>query len=301
MNEKIRGYIELLRPFTLLAPIIVSSSIMIASLIYSGRTDVTFLTIVLTVIPASLCFALLNGASNALNQATDYKEDKLSKPYRPIPKGILSRKEAQNISFLLYIFAMLLSLAINVTFSLLVLFIAFFSITYSLPPRMKKFLFINQLWVAIPRGLLGVLASWSVFANPFQNLPLAIGTISALFLFGGTATKDILDADADKQSGTKTLVNVLGLKKASFISLLFMGSAFALIVPLIMFNIIEFYLLPLALLITLSFFIFWFMLHSHKNEKCENTSAWTLMYATYIAYIAIFCSLIYFCGSPLLS
>ena len=108
MNEKIRGYIELLRPFTLLAPIIVSSSIMIASLIYSGRTDVTFLTIVLTVIPASLCFALLNGASNALNQATDYKEDKLSKPYRPIPKGVLSRKEAQNISFLLYIFAMLL-------------------------------------------------------------------------------------------------------------------------------------------------------------------------------------------------
>ena len=288
MNEKIRGYIELLRPFTLLAPIIVSSSIMIASLIYSGGTDATFLTIVLTVIPASLCFALLNGASNALNQATDYKEDKLSKPYRPIPKGILSRKEAQNISFLLYIFAMLLSLAINVTFSLLVLFIAFFSITYSLPPRMKKFLFINQLWVAIPRGFLGVLASWSVFANPFQNLPLAIGTISALFLFGGTTTKDILDADADKQSGTKTLVNVLGLKKASFISLLFMGSAFALIVPLIMFNIIEFYLLPLALLIILSFFIFWFMLHSHKNEKCENTSAWTLMYATYFIFALSF-------------
>ncbi len=81
MNEKIRGYIKLLRPFTLLAPIIVSSSIMIASLIYSGRIDVTFLTMALTVIPASLCFALLNGASNALNQATDYKEDKLSKPW----------------------------------------------------------------------------------------------------------------------------------------------------------------------------------------------------------------------------
>ena len=301
MNKKIRGYVELLRPFTLLAPIIVSSSVMIASLIYSGRTDVSFLAIIFTVIPASLCFALLNGASNALNQATDYKEDKLSKPYRPIPKGILSRKEAQNISFLIYIFAMLLSLTINITFSLLVLFIAFFSITYSLPPRMKKLLFINQLWVAIPRGFLGILASWSVFASPFQNLPLAIGCISALFLFGGTATKDILDADADKKTGTKTLVNVIGLKKTSFISLLFMGSAFALIIPLVMLNIIEFYLLPLVFLIVLSFLIFWLMIHSHKNEKCENTSAWTLMYATYIGYIMIFCTLIYLSSLPILS
>jgi len=288
MNNKIGGYLELLRPFTLLAPIIVSSSVMIASLIYSGRTDLSLLTILITVIPASVCFALLNGASNALNQATDYKEDELSKPYRPIPKKVLSRDEAKKISYLLYIFAMVLSLTINITFSFLVLLIAFFSITYSLPPRMKKFLFINQLWVAIPRGFLGILASWSVFSNPFQNLPLAIGCISALFLFGGTATKDILDADADKIAGTKTLVNVLGIKKSACISFAFMGSAFALIIPLILLNIIELYLLPLALLFILSFFIFWLMIHNRKNEKCENTSAWTLMYATYFIFAVSF-------------
>jgi len=288
MNKKIKGYIELLRPFTLLAPIIVSSSIMIASLIYSGGVDISLISIILIVIPASLCFALLNGASNALNQATDYKEDKLSKPYRPIPNGTLSKKEALNISFLLYIFAMFLSFTINMTFSVLVLFIAFFSITYSLPPRMKKLLFINQLWVAIPRGFLGILASWSVFANPFQNLPIAIGCISALFLFGGTSTKDITDADADKKSGTKTLINVFGLRKTSFISLLFMISAFALIIPLILLNILELYLLPLALLSILSFLIFWLMIHNNKNEKCENTSAWTLMYATYFIFALSF-------------
>lgn len=288
MNVKIKGYIELLRPFTLLAPIIVSISVMIASLIYSGTTDLSNLTIILTVIPASLCFALLNGASNALNQATDYKEDAISKPYRPIPKGIISRKEAQNISFVLYILALVLSFTINIIFSLFVLFIAFFSITYSLPPRIKKILIINQLWVAIPRGFLGILASWSVFANPFQSMPLAIGCISAIFLFGGTATKDILDAEADKKAGTKTLVNVFGLKKTSFISLLFMSSAFALILPLILLDIIEIYLLPLSSLILLSYFIFWFMIHNHKNEKCENTSAWTLMYTTYFIFALSF-------------
>lgn len=288
MNKKIGGYFELLRPFTLLAPIIVSSSVMIASFIYSGKTDISFITVLVMVIPASLCFALLNGASNALNQATDYKEDKLSKPYRPIPKGTTTQKEAQNISFILYIFAMLLSLTINITFSLFVLLIAFFSITYSLSPRMKKFLFFNQLWVAIPRGFLGILGSWSVFGNPFQELPLAIGCIAAIFLFGGASTKDILDAEADKKTGTKTLVNVLGVKKTALISLIFMSSAFALIVPLIMLNIIEAYLYPLAALVVLSFIIFWLMIHNRKNEKCENTSSWTLMYATYFIFALSF-------------
>lgn len=294
MNKKLRGIIELLRPFTLLAPIIVSSSVMIASLIYSGKADISFLAIVVTVIPASICFALLNGASNALNQATDLKEDKQSKPYRPVPKGVITQKEAQNISFMLYIFAMLLSLTINITFSLFVLAIAFFSITYSLPPRVKKFLFLNQLWVAIPRGFLGILGSWSVFGNPFQSLPLAIGCIAAIFLFGGTSTKDILDAEADKRAGTKTLVNVLGVKKTALISFVFMSSAFALIIPLIMLNILETFLFPLALLVVFSFLIYWLMIHNRKNEKRENTSSWTLMYATYMTYLLLFLPLIYF-------
>ncbi|UCD13890.1 MAG: UbiA prenyltransferase family protein [Thermoplasmatales archaeon] len=288
MKYKLRGIVELLRPFTLLAPVIVSSSVMIASLIYSGNTDISYLTIVLTVIPASICFALLNGASNALNQSTDFKEDKLSKPYRPLPMGNITQNEARNISFILYVFAILLSLIINITFSWFVLLIAFFSITYSLPPRMKKFLFVNQLWVAVPRGFLGILGSWSVFGDPFQKLPLAIGFIAAIFLFGGTATKDILDAEADKKTGTKTLVNVLGIKKTALISFLFMASAFALIIPLIILKIIEFYLFPLTLLVVLSFLIFWLMIHDRKNEKHENTSSWTLMYATYFIYAVSF-------------
>lgn len=294
MNNKFRGVIELLRPFTLLTPIIVSSSVMIASLIYTGETDLSILTILLTIIPASMCFALLNGASNAMNQATDFEEDKLSKPYRPIPKGIITQKEAKTISYILFIFALLLSLTINITFCLFILFIAFFSITYSLPPRIKKFLFLNQVWVAIPRGFLGILGSWSVFGDPFQNLPLSIGCIAAIFLFGGTSTKDILDAKADKKTGTKTLVNVFGIKKTALVSFLFMSSAFLLIIPLIIFNIIESYLFPLTFLVILSFFIFRLMIYNRKNEKHENTSSWTLMYATYMMFLLLFLPLVYF-------
>jgi len=286
--HKIRVYLELLRPFTLLAPLIVSSSVMIASLVNSGTTDLSFVSLLWTILSASFCFALLNGASNVLNQATDWKEDALSKPYRPIPKGIITPKEAYKVSFFLYTVALLLSLTVNFLFSFFIFLIAFFSITYSLPPRMKKFLFLNQLWVALPRGFFGIVGSWSVFGNPFEPLPLAIGCVAALFLFGGTATKDILDAEADRTVGTKTLVNVFGVKTAAFFSLVFMTGAFGLIIPLVYFHVIHYTLLPLAFLGILSVLIGWLMFHKHKNTKCENTSAWTLMYATYFIFALSF-------------
>jgi 4-hydroxybenzoate polyprenyltransferase len=288
MGKKLHVYLELLRPFTLLAPIIVSSSVMIASLIYSGNTDIPYLSLLNSIATASICFALLNGASNVLNQATDWKEDALSKPYRPIPKGVVCPREAFIISFVIYSVALLLSLAVHLLFSLFILIITFFSITYSVPPRMKKFLLINQLWVALPRGFFAILGSWSVFSDPFTPLPLTMGCIAAIFLFGGTATKDILDAEADKTVGTKTLVNVYGIKTTVFFSVFFMLSAFILIVPFVYFHILDNTFLPLFFLGILSILIGWLMLHNQKNTKRENISAWTLMYVTYFIFAISF-------------
>jgi geranylgeranylglycerol-phosphate geranylgeranyltransferase len=281
---KLAGYIELLRPFTLLAPLIVSLCVMIASLVYTKTASLNVFALLPILIPASVSFALLNAASNALNQATDWKEDTISKPYRPIPKGIISRKEAYLTSSVLYVIALFLAFTINSTFTLIVSLIAIFSITYSVPPRMKKILFLNQAWVALPRGFLGIIGSWSVFGNPFQLLPLAMGSIAALFLFGGTATKDILDAEADKNVGTKTMINVFGVKKTVVASLFFMIAAFLLILPFVYLRVLESMFLPLSLLLILSGVIGWSMLHTHHNQTCENTSAWTLMYATYFLF-----------------
>ena len=109
IRQHIKGYIDLIRPFTLLAPIIVSICIMIASFVYNGRADDLFAICWNTIIPASFALAILNGASNALNQVTDLKGDKISKPYRPIPQGLISTKEALIISFIMYALAISLS------------------------------------------------------------------------------------------------------------------------------------------------------------------------------------------------
>lgn len=282
MKQQIKGYIDLIRPFTILVPIIVSICIMFASYVYNDNSGNIIGVLFSIVLPASIALAILNGASNALNQVTDIKTDKISKPYRPIPKGIISSKQALTISFIMYVLAFCLSWIINIYFIVFILLITLFTVTYSIPPRFKDKLFINMLWVGIPRGLLGVLASWSVFGNPLQPLPLIIGFISMMFLIGGSITKDIIDSEADKKTGTKTLVNTYGVKKAAILSFPFMFFPFAFIPIFIDAGLLDNQFIILTILAIPSLFIFYLMIRDNKKiKRLENTSCWALMYVTY--------------------
>jgi len=286
-NQLTKGYIDLIRPFTLLAPIIVSLCIMFASFVYSkqiGSVSDVFLSIM---IPASFALAILNGASNALNQVTDLKTDKISKPGRPIPRGDVSIKGALKVSLVMYVLAISLSLLVNPLFLIFVLSITFFTVSYSLPPRFKDKLYFNLLWVGIPRGLLGILASWSVFGNAFESLPLSIGLIAMLYLIGGSITKDIIDKDADKKTGTHTLVNTFGTKKAAFMVFPLMFFPFAFIPILIDAGLLDSSLWLLTFLAIPSFFICYLMsMNDKKSKRLENTKSWALMYVTYF-FLAI--------------
>jgi 4-hydroxybenzoate polyprenyltransferase len=159
---------------------------------------------------------------------------------------------------------------------------------------MKRFLFINQVWIAIPRGLLGILASWSVFGDPFQIEALVIGTIALVFFIGAMTTKDIVDADADKRTGIHTLVNTFGVKKAALISLPFMILPYAVVPILIYQGLLDSYFLPLTVFVLPSILIFYLMLQHHESETLENVHAWSLMYVTYLFYAVTFVSLMIF-------
>ncbi len=285
IKNRLKAYMELIRPFTLIAPIIVSICIMTASYKYNQNTNDIVNLFLKIILPASISLAILNAASNVLNQVTDIKSDKISKPYRPICKKIVSKKEALFISLLLYITSISLALFINPIFIIFVLIIIFFTITYSIPPRCKDILFVNQLWVGIPRGFLGILASWSVFGNAIDILPLTIGILAMIFLIGGSVTKDIVDSYADKKTGTKTLVNTYGLKRAAIITFPFMFVPFAYIPILIDSGILAPQFLILTFLAIPSAYIFYLMIKDSKKQRhLENTTSWTLMYTTYLLF-----------------
>lgn len=293
LSTRFRGYFDLIRPFTLTAPLFVSMFIMFASLIYNNRFD-EFPNWWITIGQASLTLVFLNAASNALNQATDAEADMLSKPYRPIPRGIVKPDEAQSIAYLFYLFALLRAVTINVWFGVFVFLIMVFTVTYSLPPRMKRILFLNQIWIAIPRGFLGILASWSVFGDPFQTEPLVIGTVAFLFFTGAMTTKDIVDKDADKRTGIKTLINTFGTKKAALISLPFMFLPFAIVPLLIQYSFLKYYFLPLTIFTVLSIIVYLLLIKESENKTLENVYAWSFMYLEYLFFALGFTLLIIF-------
>jgi geranylgeranylglycerol-phosphate geranylgeranyltransferase len=281
--EHIRGYLDLLRPFTLMAPFIVSMSIMVASLIYSNTPIPKNWW--QTVANASFTVAIVNAASNALNQAADEEGDKISKPYRPVPRGIIAADEAQSLAYLLYLFALLRAVIINQWFGFFIFLIMIFTVLYSLPPRTKRFLFINQIWIAIPRGMLGILAGWSVFGNPWEPLPLLVGGLATLFLIGGMTTKDIVDEKADRLVGVRTLVNVFGVRRAAIISFPFLIAPFVLIPLLIDSGWLDAYLWPLSLLMLGSLIIFYLLFcGDEESETLENIHAWSVMYSVYMFF-----------------
>jgi geranylgeranylglycerol-phosphate geranylgeranyltransferase len=284
LSQQARAGIDLVRPFTLVAPFLVSMAIATASLVYNRYQIPIKSDWAITVGQTSFTIVLVNAASNALNQATDVEADRISKPYRPIPSGLIRADTAQSLAYLLYLFALLRAVTINIWFGIFIL-IMVFTVTYSLPPRMKKYLFINQVWIAIPRGLFGILASWSVFgANPFTPTPLAIGLISTTFLIGGMASKDITDCEADKKTGVKTLINTYGNTKTALISFPFMFFSFIFIPILINQGILEPYLWPLTFLVIFSFIILFLIIRGKESDTLENVNAWSLMYIQYISF-----------------
>ena len=294
-----RGVFDLFRPFTLTAPFIVSMSIMVASLIYNYQYHDKVIpgNWWILVGQSGLTIAIVNAASNALNQATDVEADKISKPYRPIPRGVVKREGAQSLAYILYLFALLRAVTINAYFGTFIFLIMIFTVTYSLPPRMKKYLFINQIWIAIPRGLFGILASWCVFGadNLFTTpTPWVIGGIATVFLIGGMATKDITDAKADKKTGTRTMINTYGTRLTAFVSLPFMAFSFLSIPIFINNGYLKSYLFPLAGFSILSIIVFYLMYRETESKTLENIHAWALMYVTYIFYALTFAILTIF-------
>jgi len=289
---KLTGFYHLIRPFTLFAPFVVSTCIMIASYVHVYQFLPTYEIFLMIILPASLSFVLLNGASNALNQATDITADQISKPYRPIPRGIISKKDAIVFSILLYGAAVFLGFLIHPTFVLFLFLIMFFTVTYSLYPRMKDRLWFNQLWIAIPRGFLAILASWSVFGSVLEPIPLITAMIAGLYLFGGSITKDFSDQQADNIVGTKTLINCYGVQKAGCMVLPFLFFPFIFIPIFINNGLLPLSFWSLTFLAIPSFLIFKIMVRQNRPVYLfENTKAWVLMYMTYFFFALLFSAL----------
>lgn len=216
MWKRLLLYWEFTRPFTLIAPALGMLSGGVTAL-GAGVPEPLSPALWIKIALGTLMAAVLNGASNAINQIYDLEVDRINKPGRALPSGRLGLREAAWLTAVLYVVAAGLALAVNLRCFTLASIAALLTIAYSVPPfRTKRFGVLANVTIAIPRGLLLKVAGWSCVKPVLEGIePWYIGLIFGTFLLGASTTKDFADMKGDAAGGCRTLPVVYGPRRAA--------------------------------------------------------------------------------------
>ena len=213
-------WLELSRPFTLVAPAlgVVSGAITAAGA--EPRDEWTSSLFTYMALGASMA-AVLNAASNALNQIYDLEIDRVNKPARPLPSGRLSIRDAWLFTGVTYVVALVLAWMVapdgRHECFWIVAIATILTFAYSCPPlRTKQRGIWANITIAVPRGVLLKVAGWSCVKTVFGFEPWFIGSIFGLFLLGASTTKDFADMEGDARGGCKTLPILYGVRRAAW-------------------------------------------------------------------------------------
>ena len=213
-------WLELSRPFTLVAPALGFASGAVTAAGALPREPFTLRSFVYPLIGLTMA-AVLNAASNALNQIYDLEIDRINKPRRPLPSTRISLRDAWVFTLLCYVVALVLAWLVapggrHECFWIVVVATAI-TILYSVPPfRTKRLGIWANVTIAIPRGVLLKVAGWSSVKTIVGVEPWYIGAIFGLFLLGASTTKDFADMEGDARGGCRTLPIIYGVRKAAW-------------------------------------------------------------------------------------
>jgi len=253
IRDRLGVYWELSRPFTLLPPAIgIASGALVALGALSNYRGSGVLRLVRTlsagtvtrnILLGALAAAVLNAASNALNQIFDLENDRINCPRRPLPSGRISPRRAWSFaaaSFLVtFVLAWLVVPQGSHHFFWVVLAAAIATSAYSVPPaRTKRWGLAANLTISLPRGLLLRVAGWAAVASIWYPEVWFQGLIFMIFTVGAASTKDFADVEGDRAAGCMTLPVKYGPLKAARIIAPF------LYLPWILFPLASFIPLP---------------------------------------------------------
>ena len=286
-DGKFKAFIELCRPFTMLAPAVG----VYAGAMMAAEGDWPYAMCIV----AAIVGGLINAASNALNQITDLDIDRMNKPDRPLPSGRMSIGTAAVTATVLYLVCLIAAFALGFGFFLVILVGAILSVAYSMPPiRTKNNPLLANPTMAIARGILLILAGYVVqlelgmesaslaeharliFSN---SAPWAAGVIMFLFLLGAASTKDFADIEGDKAYGARSIPVVLGIRRAAWFMAPFFVIPFLLIPIAVALGYLIPATLPLVALAAYGAFIAWIILRDPESLALEgNHPSWKHMY-----------------------
>lgn len=282
---KIRSYVQLVRPFTLIAPTLAVLFGVWACLKWTGQGGL-FLQEWKTVIYAAVAMAAAQACGQVINQARDIDLDIANgKGYRPVPRGLVTPEEAMGLGWILGIFAIVRGFMISPTFGGLMSALIFFAVFYNIEPiRAKMRLWINVAWLGVSRGLLPMLAVWTIFGSLTDPYPWAMGSVLLVWVTGFQCTKDVPDVVGDRKYGVPTIPVRYGING----TVKFMGAC--MVIAMVLFyaylgtGILPKAFVWVGLLWVPSGMILLGLGERHVLVAMENTAEWCLFYGCLAAW-----------------
>jgi len=261
LHRRLKGYIQLLRPFTLLPALIAGIFLTIAPIkVFDFET-------LKIGIYAGVTLALLQAVGQITNQYVDIELDKQIKSYRPLPSGIIDRDEAIGLAWILAIIAIARAFTLNLIFGSLSLVLLFLAVFYSLKPLSpRRHAFTSLTWQAFSRGFIPPIMCFSIYGSIYDGLPYSI--LAFIWALGWQGSKDITDIEGDRKFGISTVANTYGVEFLKILST----------IMTIVFTLASLHLhKPLFLIVSL-LGVYGIMNYEKKSKLTENTISWMVFY-----------------------
>jgi 4-hydroxybenzoate polyprenyltransferase len=279
----------LVRPFTLIAPIMAIIFGSILQLAVDGNIEIFWNNFSL-ILFAAFALASAQAVGQIMNQIEDVKIDNENgKNYRPIASGSISEENAQIIAWAFAIFSILIGFSINLSYGFFMVVFLLVGVFYNTEPfRLKKRLWINTGSLALSRGLLPLPAAWSIFGNSLTLTPWLIGSIMAIWVLGWQNTKDINDIAGDKKFGMNTPTVYHGVKNLSKIIIFLSIISFLLLIIYINAGLLSPKMYALFILFIPTLWMIYKLLKMNFSIiSLENNELWAAFYLTLAGFYII--------------
>lgn len=193
-------------------------------------------------------FLFVSMGAFAFNDVHDIEKDKLSKPHRPLPRGIITVDTVKRIGVICYsLYVFSCYFAVNSLLNLLIYAITFVGcVSYNLVLRKVAILkvFITALVSSMPIILVVTAFKGMIY------LPLVIAAM--FFILARELLMDIRDMKADSANSMITIPIRIGERKAFITALFLFAFAFLMLLPVVFtqYSTLRFLLLILVAITT---------------------------------------------------
>ncbi|GJQ61684.1 MAG: prenyltransferase [Melioribacteraceae bacterium] len=201
------AYLKIVRPVNM---VITFASLYLAGILCGGAFSDS------EILYAALSAAFTAAGGNIINDVFDVKIDKINRPDRPLPAGLISKNAALNYYLIINLAAFSFAALINVYSLVIVLFSVTFIFFYCY--HIKKVILIGNIVVSFLTGLAFVYGGVAV-GNPYAGIIPGIFALLANLI--REVVKDMQDIEGDKKNGIITLPQKYGINTGVLVTRVF--------------------------------------------------------------------------------